>query len=58
MKIVIEYDERVGRFDLQHDGTPVAALGLLQLAISAIVKKGSREGAPPPSVLQVRKVGS
>lgn len=60
MKIVIEYDEASGRLDIQFDGANVAALGLLEVTKTAIIKKGREEGALPssPSTLQVRRVGS
>ena len=56
MKIIIEFDEAAGRLHLEYDGSHVAALGLLVIAESAIVKKGASEGLVP-TPFQVRKIG-
>ncbi len=55
MKLVIQFDERTNRLDFQHDTNAITALGMLEVAKYAILKKGAREGGPPP--LDVRKIG-
>lgn len=55
MKIIIEFDEKAGRFNMQYEGSHVAALGLLAIAESAIIKKGAQEGSLK---MPIRRVGS
>ncbi len=54
MKITIEFDPRAGRLDIEYDGGHIPTLGLLELAKSAVLKKGSQ--GLTANTLMVRKV--
>ncbi len=44
MKIVVLFDEGTGKFSVQADASSFLAIGMLEVAIHALVKRGSQEG--------------
>ncbi len=44
MRIVIDFDEKRGQFQMNSDGTNFSTIAALELAKAALIKKGMEEG--------------
>ncbi len=53
MRIVIEFDEKLGRFKMNSDGTNFSTIACLAIAQASLIKKGSEEGTLAMAVRRV-----
>ncbi len=53
MKVILEFDEKRGRFKMNSDGTNFSTIAVLEIAKAALIKKGSEEGTLANIVRQV-----
>ncbi len=44
MKIHISFDEKLGKFQMNSDGTNFSTIAVLEVAKAALIKKGMEEG--------------
>ncbi len=44
MKIVLDFDEKLGKFQMKSDGTNFGTIAVLEIAKAALIKKGMEEG--------------
>ncbi len=53
MKVHINFDEKLGKFQMNSDGTNFSTIAVLELAKAALIKKGMEEGTLANIVRQV-----